>query len=171
MRQVAHALKSLKTQHKGYPLAALQSQAQIRCTRNKETTVELEARDTQHTRFTHKTTPPDKASDKMTGMVCQILAARRAPCQIVNVRLEFDTCVKFSARPGPSDVKFSAVLGPLLCQSVKFSAVLGPPCVKFPKKRSSLLSIFLDGRCMSKSQPAVGTPCVKFSKKTSPPCV
>ena len=64
MRQVAHALKSLKTQHKGYPLAALQSQVQTRCKRNKETTVELEARDTQHTRFTHKTTPPNKVSDK-----------------------------------------------------------------------------------------------------------
>ena len=60
------------------------------------------------------------------GTVCQILAARRAPCQIVKSIPKFDTCVKFSSRPGPSDVKVSDAAGPL--------------CVKFSKKRSSLVS-------------------------------
>ena len=42
--------------------------------------------------------------------------------------------------------------------------LLGPLCVRFSKKRSSLLSIFLDRRCMSKSRPAVG-PLVSNSKE------
>ena len=106
----------------------------------------------------------------MTGIVCQILAARRAPCQIVNVRLEFDTCVKFSARPGPSDVKVSDAPG--------------PPCVKFSKKRSSLVSKSVGGcvkfRCalrpVSKFRPRRG-PCVesvgaavKVSAQAGPTC-
>jgi hypothetical protein len=37
-----------------------------------------------------------------------------------------------------------------LCQSVKMLAAAGPPCVKSPKKRSLLVSMFLAGRCVSK---------------------
>ena len=45
--------------------------------------------------------------------------------------------------------------------------VAGPPCVKFSKKRSLLVSMFLDRRCVSRSRPAVGPLCVKLSKKRS----
>ena len=54
------------------------------------------------------------------------------------------------------------------CQSVKVSDTAGPLCVKFSKKRSSsLVSMFIDRRCVSKSRPAVGPLCVKLCKKRS----
>ena len=66
-----------------------------------------------------------------TGIVCQISADLRAPCQIVKFRLRFDTCprVKFRAARGPPlHVKFSARSEPLpLCQTVKFRS---SRCVK-----------------------------------------
>ena len=53
MVEVAHALKSLKTKHKRYPLAALPSQMQCDANGIKETTVKLrERRHATHTRFT-----------------------------------------------------------------------------------------------------------------------
>ena len=63
----------------------------------------------------------------MTGTVCQIMAARRAPCQSVKVRLTFDTLTQ--------------------CQSVKvskFRTRRGPPRVSnSPKKGASLVSVLV----------------------------
>ena len=76
---------------------------------------------------------------------------------------------------------------PPLCQSVKIMAVAPPPvsnsprkgrclcqclcggapCVKVSKKRSLLVSMFIDRRCVSKYRPAVGPLCVKLCKKRS----
>ena len=91
----------------------------------------------------------------MGGIVCQILAARRPPCQIVKVRLTLTQCQSVGLARPPSDVKVSDTVGPL--------------CVKFFNKTSSLLSIFLDRRCTSKSRPAVGPLVSNFPEKRSSP--
>ena len=73
----------------------------------------------------------------MVGIVCQIMAAHRAPCQ-----------------------------------SVKVSDTAGPLCVKFSKKRSSLVSMLAVGpraQCQILGHPAArvkvpAAPCVKVSK-------
>ena len=125
---------------------------------------------------------------------CQILPhnltqsnSERDPGPLLDVRFLDEVrppCVKFSKKKVVTRVKvcdrsvnFSCAPRPMsslplhwgLCQSVCTTVKVrhpGPPRQKSPK-RSSLLSIFLDVQCMSKSQPAVVTPCVKFSKNVA----
>ena len=124
----------------------------------------------------HNLTQSNSERDPGPLLDVRFLDEVRPPCvkfskkKVVTRVKVCDRSVNFSCAPRPMS-KFAAALGPLcqsVCTTVKVSAPRAPVS-KFPPKRSSLLSIFLDVQCMSKSQPAVGTPCVKFSKKTSLP--